>query len=144
MIQQRNDGCEPICPKCGKLCGHTPEEMQYFALEAAEEATLMLLRMESFNFADQYLPPIVDGDPEHQAFTTQEELLAIPWIDRWSKKENFRRFVICKIDPYSNAYMAQYALGAELLSPQPRSPWLLAFVKHNMGLTIEEIPKWQA
>lgn len=143
MIQQRTDDFEPTCPKCGKLCGHSPEEMQYFALEAAEEATLMLLRMESFNFVDQYLPPIVDGEPEHEAFTTQEELLAKPWIDRWAKKENFSHFVICKIDPNSNAYRAQYGLGAVLPGTRRNPLWLIAFLKHKMGLDLQEIQQWE-
>lgn len=40
------DGVYQACPKCAKPCQHTPEEMQGFALEAAQEASEWLRKIE--------------------------------------------------------------------------------------------------
>lgn len=45
-IASRCEGAEPICPKCGAPCNHTPQEMQGFAMDAAEEASAGLARDE--------------------------------------------------------------------------------------------------
>lgn len=45
-IASRCEGAEPMCPKCGAPCNHTPDEMQGFAMDAAEEASAGLARDE--------------------------------------------------------------------------------------------------
>ena len=46
VIDLRCAGAEPLCPKCGAPCNHTPQEMQGFAMDAAEEASAGLARDE--------------------------------------------------------------------------------------------------
>jgi hypothetical protein len=45
-ISMRCEGAEPVCPQCGAPCNHTPQEMQGFAMDAAEEASAGLARDE--------------------------------------------------------------------------------------------------
>lgn len=48
-LQQKSsepEGTYQACPQCGKPCGHTPQEMQGFACEAAEEASEWLRKIE--------------------------------------------------------------------------------------------------
>jgi len=45
-MAQCKDGAEPVCPKCGTACNHTPQEMHGFALDAAQEASDGLARDE--------------------------------------------------------------------------------------------------
>ena len=47
VIDLRCAGAEPVCPKCGVPCHHTPKEMQGFAMDAAEEASAGLARDEA-------------------------------------------------------------------------------------------------
>ena len=45
-ISPKCEGAEPLCPQCGAPCAHTPQEMQGFAMAAAEEASAGLARDE--------------------------------------------------------------------------------------------------
>jgi hypothetical protein len=45
-ISPKCEGAEPLCPQCGAPCAHTPQEMQGFAMDAAEEASAGLARDE--------------------------------------------------------------------------------------------------
>lgn len=95
----------------------------------------------------QYLPGFVDGDPETTEFSTQEELLAIEWINRWTESPAFIRFVLRELGhPISTGQ--QWMLFAEITQekfPRPEEPvqWGIGFLFDIDGLDIEVV-KWQA
>lgn len=139
-------GPEPECPKCGAPCDHSDNEKQGFAYDALQEAAEMYEDMQHTNKVIQYLPPIVDGDPARAAFTTQEQLLSMGWIHRWTLRTGFVRFVIMKINPHVTNHKYEYVLAAEMPEREKGGklrPWLIGFLKNIDGLTIDVVPRWQ-
>jgi hypothetical protein len=130
-------GAEPLCPKCGEACSHTPQEMSQFANEALQEASDWVDSLKHSNYVYQYLPGFVDGDPEEAAFSTKEELLAIDWIGRWSKSPGFVRFIL---KPSNGALRKgrNYILFAEIANDQNNlaktTNWVICFIRSNDGL----------
>lgn len=95
----------------------------------------------------QYLPGFVDGDPETVEFSTQEELLAIEWVNRWTEKTPFIRFVLRKLSHPANSGQ-HWMLFAEIMQerfPHPPTPaqWGIGFLFDIEGLDIEVV-EWLA
>jgi len=145
----RCEGPEPECPKCGAPCDHTDGEKQIFAYAALQEAAEWYDRLCHVNFVYQYLPAFVDGDPIQVPFSTEEELLGMGWIDRWSKLTGFKRFILMKIHPDVTWHKSEYALGAEYdeaakLHLRRQGPHLIAFLQNKNGVeNIEVVHHWQ-
>jgi len=142
------EGPEQDCPKCGAPCLHSDGEKQGFAYDALQEAAEWYNRLLHDNFVYQYLPPFVDGEPIRVPFTTQEQLLGMGWIDRWTKLTGFKRFVLMQIHPDVTQHKAEYALGAEFDQTanehhRRRSPWLIAFLQNKNGINFEVLRHWQ-
>jgi hypothetical protein len=142
----KHEGPEQECPKCGAPCDHSDNEKHGYALDALREASAWYDDIQHTNKFIQYLPPIVDGDPLHKAFTTQEQLLGLGVVHRWSVRTGFVRFVILKIHAHVTQHKFEYALAAEMPEREKGGklrPWLIGFLKNIDGLNIDIVPRWQ-
>ena len=84
----------------------------------------------------QHVPNFVDIDDdqkERAEFNSQEELLAHPWIDDWTKHEGFLRF---SLSPQGRGYethlMAEFDEGKKW--------WVLGYLSTTEGL---DLPRWK-
>jgi hypothetical protein len=84
------------------------------------------------NSIRRYFPNFVTVDDEERVtveFTTLEELLAIPWVKKFSKSPTFSRFSISATNQYT--LMAEYE--------NPREWRVVGFLKDPAALPIFEI-----
>lgn len=79
----------------------------------------------------QHIPGFVDVDPQSGEFSTLEELLAIPFVARWSKDHNFLR------------YSKSRELLMVELSPTKSDPagshWVLGYLSDPTSV---DLPQW--
>lgn len=91
------------------------------------------------NKIKQHIPNWVDGyEPEITEFNTLDELLAIPWVKKWTTIPEFYRFSASSDQSADRFLVPEMThLMAEL--KQGREWWVVGLMKHN----VPELPEWK-
>jgi hypothetical protein len=83
----------------------------------------------------RHIPNFIDVDDDQKKpaeYSTQDELLTIPWIKQWAENKNFHQFSIAKQRGYDSHLMAELKGGREW--------WVIGYLSSDDGLTL---PKWE-